>query len=523
MKKAKWLCLLALVLAGGCLKIEADEDSGIITISGGKVDTQRAMLDLMRDRQWTHERAGAHTASSHSVRKGIGFSTREGLILPAESHQESSQAYIAARTADGKQVQFDIASSTAKPTTIQITVEEGASVSTAEVTAELARRLQEQVHPRRTADPLMIRVASLAPSETELNAYEAPWTATGDWAYPARHARFEIRTEGGGSRHYSIYVDGSAPWAPGGADREGPVSFELKRRVGMMTFEGQRYVSSGSGVVTFDPNATYVDALANLVGERPELDDLVTLFFNEMDLDYAVQMKEVWGDELTLHTLLALASRRLAPEYVRGVRDAGYGFSPDEVIKLSSYHVPLEMLAGFKRADYDFSPEQLIKIKNYHLTADDFVAFREAGYDFSIDEMIKAKSYHLPVETARTLHEAGFNYSLDELIKLKSYHVPPADIIAFKEGGYALSLDEVIKARSYHLSIPEAVRLKQVGYDFSLDELIKLKSYRVPIEFMVDVYDPNYETFSADELIAFRQKRIDAATVRKIRTSVQSQ
>ncbi len=522
MKKAKWLCLLLLALAGGCLKIEADDASSTITISGGKVDSQRAILDLMRDRQWRHERAGARTASSHSVRKGIGLSTREGLILPAESHQESSQGYVVARTADGKQVQFDIASSTGNPTTIQITVEEGASVSAADVTAELARRLQEQVHPRRTKDPLTFRIAPLVPSETEPNAHDAPWTATGDWSYPARLARFEMRRKDGGSRTQSVYVDGPAPWAPRGPKREGPVSFELKRRVGTMTFEGRRSASGGSGLATFDPNAAYLDALAKLVAERPGTDDLVTLFFNEMDLDYAVQARQAWGDGLTLRNLLAFASYHVEPEYIRGVRDAGYEFLPEKIIKLSSYHVPAEMLAAFKRAGYEFSPEQIIKIKSYHLTAEDFVAFRDAGYDFSIDEMIKADSYHIPVETARTLHEAGFDYSLDELIKLKSYHVPPADIVAFRDGGYDLSLDEVIKARSYHLDIADAVRLKQTGYDFSLDELIKLKSYHVPTQFMIDVYDPDYEPSSADELIAFRQKGIDAATVKKIRTSAQS-
>lgn len=519
MKMMKWLWLLALVLAGGCLKIEADETSGTIVISGGKVDPQRAVLDLMRERQWTHERAGSRTASSTSVRKGIGVSTREGLILPSKSKRESSQSWTSARTTDGKQVLFEIDSATREPTTVKITVEEGASVSTAEVTAELARRLREQVHPRRTADPLTIHVEALAPSADDANRYEGSWTASGDWGYRARHARFEIRTGRGGSRQYSVYVDGPAPWAPRGADRQGPLAFELKRRVGTMAFEGQRYATSGQGDVTLDPNAAYVDALADLVGERPGPDDLLNLFFNEMELDYARQMKEALGDELTLRTLLTFASRRIAPEYVRGIRDAGYHLPPDQIVRLSSYHIPLEMLASFKQAGYDFSVDQLIKIRSYHLTAEEFVAFREAGYDFSIAEMIKAKSYHLPVETARTLHEAGFDYSLDELIKLRSYHVPPEAIVAFREGGYNLSLDEVIKARSYHVSVDDAVRLKQVGYDFTLDELIRLKSYHVPMEFMIELYDPDYEPFTAEELIAFRQKRIDAPTIKKIRTA----
>ncbi len=433
--------------------------------------------------------------------------------------------------------------------------------------------------PRRNADRLTICIEPLVASAAKATAYEGRWTATGDWADSARHARFEMRTEGGGSRSYSIHVDEPAPWVPHGADREGPVSFELRRCAGTMTFEGQRSARRGSGVVTFDPNVTYIHAVTRLVSDEPYRDDFVTLFFHEMDLDTASQVKDAWGGELTLHHLMAFVSYHIKPEYIRSVRQAGYEFSPDEIIKLSSYHVPLDMLAGFKRAGYDFSPNQLIKIDSYHLTVDDFVSFRDAGYDFSINEMIKADSYHvpvemartlheagfdysldelikfdsyrlaaedlvafrdagydfsldemiiadsyhIPVEMARTLHEAGFNYSLDDLIKLDSYHIPPGDMVAFKEAGYDFSIAEIIKADSYHVNVADAVRLKQTGYDFSLDELIKLKSYHVPTDFMIDVYDPAHKPFTADELIAFRQKGITTATIKKIRANAQNQ
>ena len=41
------------------------------------------------------------------------------------------------------------------------------------------------------------------------------------------------------------------------------------------------------------------------------------------------------------------------------------------------------------------------------------------------------------------------------------------------------------------------------------------------MKFMLDVYDPDYAPFTADELIAFRQKGIDAAAIKKIRSSAQ--
>lgn len=516
---ALWL-VLALLCVGGCLEIETDEGDGRIEISGGEVDVDRAILQLMTDRGWTQERAGSRTSSTSSVRTGLGVSTRKGVTLPGKSREKSSHSYVHARTADGKTVQFDVDRAAGQPTVVRIGVEEGAAVSVAEVTADLARRLQPQTRSRPARRPLTIQIDLPAREPVEPNAATGSWTAQGDWTDPSSHVQFEIRDESGARHQHSLYVEGSAPWRTSGrSEAEGPVSFRLDRRAGFMLFEGQRWPGGGSGAVTFEPNETYVEELAGLVGTRPDAAEVLTLFFRDLDLGYARQIKQALGDELTLKSLLTLSGYRVSPDYVGGIREAGYAFPVAQIVKLHSYHVPLEMLQGFKRAGYDFSADELIRIRSYHVSVEDFTAFRDAGYDFSIDEVIKAKSYHLPVEMARTLHEAGFRYDLDQLIQLRSYHVPPEYMVAFKRAGYDLSVDEIIKARSYHLDVNHAVRFKEAVYDFSLDELINLRNYHVPVEFIMQVHDPRYENFTARELIDFHQKRISAEAINKIRAS----
>jgi hypothetical protein len=52
-----------------------------------------------------------------------------------------------------------------------------------------------------------------------------------------------------------------------------------------------------------------------------------------------------------------------------------------------------------------------------------------------------------------------------------------------------------------------------------LDELIRLQNYHVPTNFIVQLHHPDYENFTADELIDFHQKHLSAETINKIRTA----
>jgi hypothetical protein len=517
MKKATWWLVASVLCLGGCLKVETHEEEGFVQISGGEVDVDETIRQLIGDWGWQHRGARVETASTSTSQTGLRVGTGEGLILPGQSSESHSTSWLTAKTNDGKSVEFEIQRGTDRPTTIHVRVEEGASVSTAQITADLSRRLQGKAHRNGAREPVTIRIDSLSRSTTEPNAYAGNWTAAGDWGYPAGHLRFEIRTEHEGSLHYDLFVEGGAPWKVPGGEKEGAVNFQLKQPAGVMTFEGSRTHDSGSGAVTFRPDAAYVSEMTKLLNARPDGDEAIRLFFQNIDLGYARQMKEAFGDELTLDRLVMLNNFHIPADYAKGIRQAGYKFSVDEIVRLNGFHIGLEMMRGFKQAGYDFSVDDLIRINGFHLSVADFTTFRDAGYKFSIDEMIRAKGFHIPVETARSLHEAGFSYSLDDLIRLNGFHVSPDYIIAFKRGGYSLSLDDVIRAQGFRINAEEAAALKGMGYNFSLDDLIRLRSFRVSVEFMKQVHDPQYENFTADELIDFQQRRVTADAINKIR------
>ncbi len=525
MRKAlRWWVLLVLC-AAGCIRIDTRAktygNDGRIEITAGNAEVSQAIHQLIAARGWTSEGEGARTVSTSSARSGVRAGTGDGLQAPEKRPSESVETWIYARTQTGKIVHFDISPAGGRLVAIRVGVEDGARVSQAEVTADLARRLHVPARSRHVnRGSLTIRLDPFDKSPTDPNAHTAHWTTRGNWPQPVEYVQFDVHESDRSNRSYMIRVEDPATWSS--LDRDttaGPARVQFTRTAGIMILEGQRSSGSADGVATFEPNAVYVGALTRIVQTPPRMNELVELFFHPVALDYARQMKQALADELTVRSLLTLSNHHVAPDYVQGSREAGYAFSVEQFVTLTNHHIPLETLRGFKQAGYNFSVEQLVQIRNYHLEVNDFTAFRDAGYDFSIDEMIRAKNYHVPVEMVRTLHEAGYQYSLDEIIKLLNYHISPEDILAFRRAGYPLSVDDLIKAKNYHVDAAEAARFKQIGYDFSLDDLIKLHNYHVPTEFITQLHHPEYENFTADELIDFHQKRLSADAINKIRTA----
>jgi hypothetical protein len=524
MKKMMFGVVWLLLCAAGCIRIESGiktDNDGRLTVARGDVEVNQAIRQLIAERGWTSEGAGARSVSTTSVRTGVRVSSNDGVQLPGRQHEESADTWILARTDNGKVVHFDITRASGRPMIIRVGVEDGARVSRAEITADLARRLHLPAPERRTnRGPLTIRLESFTRSPADPNRYTARWTARGDWPHLPEYVQFEVRDGDRSSRSYGIRTEepGAGTTSDAGS-AVGSTRVRLTRPAGVLVLEGDGFDDSARGTASFEPNAAYVRELTRTVQASPAPNELLELFFRPVALEYARQMKQALAGELTLPGLLSLNNYHVPPEYVRGSRAAGYAFTVEQFVRLTNYHIPLETLQGFKRARYDFSVDDLIRIRNYHLEVEDFTGFRAAGYDFSIDEMIRAKNYHVPVETARALRDAGLQYNLDEIIRLQNYHISPEDITGWKRAGYELSLDDLIKARNYHLDPAEAGRFKRSGYDFSLDDLIKLRNYHVPADFIVQLHDPDYENFTADELIDFHQKRLSAETINKIRTA----
>ena len=293
-------------------------------------------------------------------------------------------------------------------------------------------------------------------------------------------------------------------------------TYEIVREAGTIQLS-YNPIDSSKGRFTFQSNEDYAHKIKELFQIDISLWKQLELFVHDVEVETLRAYHKALDGSVTLEECIRLNIYHVDPKEIAAFVSTGYILSPEDYIRLNNYHLKAEYASTFKQAGYDFSVDELIRLKNYHLTARLFSDFKAAGYDFSIDEIIQAKNYHLDPQDALVFREAGYDFSLRQLIRAKNFHLDPHKAKAFGDAGLSCDIEGLIRLDQYHIKPDYVVPLYKAGYRFTIKELIRLKQYHVSVDFILDLTDPEYALFSAEEFVDFKNNRIDAQTIQKIR------
>ncbi|MEN6309572.1 MAG: hypothetical protein ABFD91_17630 [Anaerohalosphaeraceae bacterium] len=532
MRKIGVLLVLGLFLVG-CEPVEYEVQDNQIRVSGVSSKEIQDIVNEMYDRHGWMGKSVSHFSKFTQINTK---KTSETTVT------------MSAVTEEGKPFSVEILEKTGQPVVVTIHSDPQSQYTTQTVVQLLLGEINASGFATTASSYPTIRISDLARG-AEGASFKGSWIAEGNWDSRVQIINFRIDKDGKSMIQYALGPDAIAEFKDRNAESV-PLDFTLSRPGGKMIFTGNREAVSDTavrgGTVVLDLDADYLGRIGACVKESITDAQCIELFFQSLEADYAEQVVKAMGQKQALSDLLRLRNYQLSPSMIEKVYASGYRFGVDELIRVKNYQLSPEFMASFKTAGYDFNLDELIRIKNYQLDAATFKTFKDAGYQFSIDDQIRAKNYQITPSFAAELKNIGCNYSLDELIKVKNYQITPEyiggfkklgcdytvdelirlknhqlspDYIeAFQKIGTPLSIDNLIKARNYQVKPEDLKKYADAGYTFTLDEVIKLQNYSVPMEFIVGIHQNGYKNFTADELIAFRQKNISVAEIRKIRS-----
>ncbi|HML76081.1 MAG TPA: hypothetical protein PKB02_16445 [Anaerohalosphaeraceae bacterium] len=557
MRKIGVLLVLGLFVVG-CEPVEYEVQDNQIRVSGVSSKEIQNIVNEMYDRHGWVGKSVSHFSKFTQINRK---KTSETTVT------------MSAVTEEGKPFSVEILEKTGQPVVVTIHSDPESQYTTQSVVQLLLGEINAVGFATTAPSYPGIRISDLART-AEGASFKGSWIAEGNWDSRVQIINFRIDKDGKSMIQYALGPDAIAEFK----EREAgtlPLDFTVSRPGGKMVFTGNREAVSDAavrgGTVVLEMDMAYLGRIGACVKESITDAQCIELFFQSLEADYAEQVVKAMGQKQALSDLLRLRNYQIESSMIEKVYAAGYRLGVDELIRVQNYQLSPEFMAGFKTAGYDFNLDELIRIKNYQLDAK---TFKDAGYHFSIDDQIRAKNYQIAPSFAAKLKEMGCNYSLDELIKVKNYQMTaeyiggfkklgcdykvddlvrlknyqitpeyvggfkklgcdytidelirlknhqilPDYIEAFQKIGTPLSIDNLIKARNYQVKPEDLKKYADAGYTFTLDEVIKLRNYSVPMEFIVGVHQDGYKNFTADELIAFRQKNISAAEIRKIRS-----
>jgi hypothetical protein len=260
------------------------------------------------------------------------------------------------------------------------------------------------------------------------------------------------------------------------------------------------------------------DSIQKLIdaGYKFNADDIVTIARHNISVDYAIQWKKA-GYDLAVKDLIYAKQRDISPETAQHWNNAQKTLTLEQLFWVKQRDLHSTDYLAWKQAGTELSLEQLFWVKQRDLNAGEYKAWKETGYDISLEKLFWLKQRDIKPQTAMEWKNSGASISLEDIFWAKQRDIKPEKYLTWKKVGYDLSLEKLFWIQQRDLKSQEAAEWKQLGYNFSIEDLYELKRYDVRPTYGAAFAHPDYEPFSAGQLIEFKRTNISPQTIQNIR------
>jgi beta-lactamase regulating signal transducer with metallopeptidase domain len=231
----------------------------------------------------------------------------------------------------------------------------------------------------------------------------------------------------------------------------------------------------------------------------------------EPEPSYTREMAAAGYPHLSADELIAFKTQGVTPEYIRGIRAAGFAPSAHQLLAMRVMGVTAEYAKQMKAAFPAITSRELIACHTQKI--DPATARQMNGLGLgklSVHQMIAARIFKIDTAAVRSLQSEGFqNLTFNQVIAAHVQNVTPEFVRGLKAAGFTnLTLRQAIAARVQGVT-PEYVKsLKSLGFPkLTFDEALRAKVMGLTPDFVREARGHGFRNLTIDKLI--RLKRLD--------------
>ncbi|MDQ6941509.1 MAG: hypothetical protein M3169_03230 [Candidatus Eremiobacteraeota bacterium] len=179
----------------------------------------------------------------------------------------------------------------------------------------------------------------------------------------------------------------------------GPVTFEIRREPGAFTLTGTAGAGSGSGELTYAPNASFDDALASHGFGRPTVSQSAALAVGGTTLAFLDRLHPSIP-HASVDDVVRLLDHGVTPRYLAAYDALGYHLdSAPEVQRLIDTGATPGFIRALQRAGVQsISPQQAVRLASTGVSAGFVERLKSRGYtNLSVDELIRLRNSGAPL------------------------------------------------------------------------------------------------------------------------------
>ena len=246
--------------------------------------------------------------------------------------------------------------------------------------------------------------------------------------------------------------------------------FDVIRDAGTFHCKGWFAHGSASGEWTFTQSPQFAEALVSKGVGRPDLYQTMRLAMGNAQLQLVDRLKQA-GYSFDVENLIKAVNHGVDLEYVRGMADLGYkpdslqdlirmrdhGVDPEyvnelvaaglgklpasEVVRMRDHGVDAEYIRGLKRYGItNLSGDELAKLRDHGVDPEYIAGMQAVGINTSPQDWIRLRDHGVDPEYAKDLRSAGLNASAEDMIHLRDHGVDADYVRHYGKGHSAAEL-----------------------------------------------------------------------------------
>ena len=286
--------------------------------------------------------------------------------------------------------------------------------------------------------------------------------------------------------------------------------FTIVRDAGRFVCEGITGMGRGTGSFKFEANPNFAGQLRQLGYLSPDDEQVYRMAMNDISLEFARYVRDS-GLRATTAELIELRIHGVTREYIGQMRDFGFTeLVARDFVEMKIHGVQPDFVRGLKAAGYNLTSREIVEMRIHGVTNEFPTELKQAGFNLSQREIVEMKIHGIDREYIRQLKTYGLNPPAKDLVEMKIHGVRPEYLKALQDAGYKdLATREVTNLKIHGVS-PEFIKdTKAMGYNFTLRELTEMKIHGVNSPYLQKLRASGFQNLTADKIVKLRIHGID--------------
>jgi hypothetical protein len=170
------------------------------------------------------------------------------------------------------------------------------------------------------------------------------------------------------------------------------VRFDVMRDAGTLHCVGYVARGAGGGTFTFEPSASFANALATRGIAQPNAAQQLRMAMADVTIAFIDMLRRNSSAITSADDIIRVLNHGVNERYVSGLASLGYrNLGAEDLVRMRDHGVTVEYVQGMLALGYRPTVDDLVRLRDHGVTLDFVKRVKDHGYDASVEQLIRMR------------------------------------------------------------------------------------------------------------------------------------